>query len=429
MEHPLVCLQTNVTAVVLGGCRDELPHRIKVIVTAPFPVAMESRQSVGVRQCLCCLGWFSLPVLTEGDTFMAVSWQWCQEGRPFVRALVGQWPVLRVRACLSLAGLLACYKPGVRRGFVVLPHLFARCLAFEGLSRSEVVSVSWDPHPREPVEGVLRATSVLELEAHLLDLAVSGVVLLVGPRPCRGLRWPCLRVPVALASEGLVIPTRPCSRGSPPYFLQLGARRRGSSVSDELRRRLWRRVVVSSSESECCELLYPSELRVVFCKSSGVVARRVRAVAVRLALDSLAVVFLVWRMLASQSSLGLAGCELWLRCIAWLPCVLSEVCCWFGWCVLEGFSQSDALVVLVEVLPGPACVASAVLLAAVFSLMSRIVVLPLTCGRDSCVSPSSAFRRLLRVVVLHYGVVLPRAGADVACCALSGLRFLACGFQ
>ncbi|MQL77422.1 hypothetical protein Taro_009824, partial [Colocasia esculenta] len=32
-----------------------------------------------------------------------------------------------------------------------------------------------------------------------------------------------------------------------PYFLQLGARRRGSSVSDGLRRRLWRRVVVSSS--------------------------------------------------------------------------------------------------------------------------------------------------------------------------------------
>ncbi|MQL72169.1 hypothetical protein Taro_004499 [Colocasia esculenta] len=27
--------------------------------------------------------------------------------------------------------------------------------------------------------------------------------------------------------------------------------------------------VVSSSESECCELLYPSELRVGFCKSSG----------------------------------------------------------------------------------------------------------------------------------------------------------------
>ncbi|MQL99635.1 hypothetical protein Taro_032360 [Colocasia esculenta] len=59
------------------------------------------------------------------------------------------------------------------------------------------------------------------------------------------------------------------SRAHPPYFLQLGARRRGSSVSDGLRRQLWRRVVVSSSESECCELLYLSELRVVFCKSSG----------------------------------------------------------------------------------------------------------------------------------------------------------------
>ncbi|MQM12928.1 hypothetical protein Taro_045850 [Colocasia esculenta] len=27
-----------------------------------------------------------------------------------------------------------------------------------------------------------------------------------------------------------------------------------------------------------------------------------------------------------------------------------EVCGWFGWCVLKGFSQSGALVVLVEVL-------------------------------------------------------------------------------
>ncbi|MQL81965.1 hypothetical protein Taro_014430 [Colocasia esculenta] len=43
----------------------------------------------------------------------------------------------------------------------------------------------------------------------------------------------------------------------------------------------------------------------------------------------------------------------------------------------------------------------------VWKCQSRIVVLPLACGRDSCVSPSSAFRRLLEVVVLHYGVVLP----------------------
>ncbi|MQL76480.1 hypothetical protein Taro_008885, partial [Colocasia esculenta] len=101
----------------------------------------------------------------------------------------------------------------------------------------------------------------------------------------------------------------------------------------------------------------------------------------------------------------LLGCVLWLLCV-W-PCVpvlcardaeLSRtVCCCSGesfsqdhfvlvsvvvvlpqslrcavglagafWRV---FSQSGALVVLVEVLPGPACVASAVLLVAVFSLM------------------------------------------------------------
>ncbi|MQL97334.1 hypothetical protein Taro_030025 [Colocasia esculenta] len=430
---------------------------------------------------------------------------------------------------------------------------------------------------------------------------------------------------------------------------------------------------------------------------ASVVARRVRAVAAQLALDSLAVVFLVWRTLASQSRC-LACCVaplvercntyLWLLS-AWCWLVVSssevlleffsvgsglfrahfcccgatsgfEVCCWLGWCVLEGFSQNDALVVLVEVLPGPACVASTVLLATVFSLMvcvlwswglcilvkvlprialcrfwqrffpgvlcvrspqscfvlfwlsllslslcedelslfpvgvsllqsswalsvkvlcpwpcvwllhwpaclvvrfqvfsavltdfvcpcglggllcscaqraladgglvsvvvldwlcfiwkcqSRVVVLPLACGRDSCVSPSSTFRRLLGVVVLHYGVMLPEcaslrpsggvtfpgvafwvelfaplvplflygtvvmrnqgspmgpgksdehplyeeltvvmrnqgspmgpgksdehplyeeltAGADVACCALSGLRFLVCGFR
>ncbi|MQL95193.1 hypothetical protein Taro_027861, partial [Colocasia esculenta] len=109
----------------------------------------------------------------------------------------------------------------------------------------------------------------------------------------------------------------------------------------------------------------------------SVVAQRVRAIAARLVLDSLAVVFLVWRMLASKSRCArdaeLSRCFVChvaplvelaaalpsrLRCISWLPCVLVK---------------SDALVVLVEVLLGPACVASAVLLAAVFSLMVRVV--------------------------------------------------------
>ncbi|MQM11519.1 hypothetical protein Taro_044426, partial [Colocasia esculenta] len=84
------------------------------------------------------------------------------------------WPMThsRVCACLALVGLVVCYNPAIRRGFVVLPHLFARCLALEGLSRSKVVSIAWDPHPREPVEGVLRATSEHEL-SHVVVLGMG----------------------------------------------------------------------------------------------------------------------------------------------------------------------------------------------------------------------------------------------------------------
>ncbi|MQL67802.1 hypothetical protein Taro_000076 [Colocasia esculenta] len=38
----------------------------------------------------------------------------------------------------------------------------------------EVVTVTWDPHPREPVEGVLYATSVLELAATRQTLELRG---------------------------------------------------------------------------------------------------------------------------------------------------------------------------------------------------------------------------------------------------------------
>ncbi|MQM04307.1 hypothetical protein Taro_037104 [Colocasia esculenta] len=39
---------------------------------------------------------------------------------------------------------------------------------------SQVVTVAWDPRPREPVEGVLRATSVLELAAQQADFGAEG---------------------------------------------------------------------------------------------------------------------------------------------------------------------------------------------------------------------------------------------------------------
>ncbi|MQL83617.1 hypothetical protein Taro_016118 [Colocasia esculenta] len=40
--------------------------------------------------------------------------------------------------------------------------------------QQEVVTVAWDPRPQEPVEGVLRATSVLELAAQQADSGAEG---------------------------------------------------------------------------------------------------------------------------------------------------------------------------------------------------------------------------------------------------------------
>ncbi|MQM12772.1 hypothetical protein Taro_045691 [Colocasia esculenta] len=79
--------------------------------------------------------------------------------------------LLRVYACIFLLGLSWVTSQRFGTVSVVLAPPFARRLALEGLSRSEVVSISWDPCPREPVEGVIRATSMLELAA---DRANSG---------------------------------------------------------------------------------------------------------------------------------------------------------------------------------------------------------------------------------------------------------------
>ncbi|MQL98980.1 hypothetical protein Taro_031697, partial [Colocasia esculenta] len=492
------------------------------------------------------------------------------------------------------------YVASVRRGFVVLPRLFAWCLALEGLSCSEVVSISWDPRPREPVEVVLQATSVLELAAHVWDaegfgvlswrrpdsplsyclslhwiwshVVVSGVrpqlgwaavlrVLCVSvaalSRPCAGAEtrasggsrfgvllvlwshswvlardgtdvcsfptWRCVRGPRcakhyfrfvpdsvvldALAGEGLVIPTGPCSRGSPPYFFQLGARRRGSSVSDGLQRRLWRRVLSAAVRASIVSSCSLSELRAVFCKSSGSVggdenfgpwlqlllcrmrgecgrsACSCRSGTVGAALAGSGLPYVkdacepvqaeVHRLVAlfsgggflelfvvvlvSVSAVALAG-AFWRvfpeRCLGGSGggsprtglrssqdrplSLLAEVLprsalysfrativlpLWFEVCRLVGL-RSDGGLVSVVVL-GWLCF--------IWKCQSRVVVLPLAFGRDSCVSPSSDFRQLLEVVVLHYGVVLPGCTslveADVACCTLSGLWFLACGFR
>ncbi|MQL86670.1 hypothetical protein Taro_019202, partial [Colocasia esculenta] len=401
-----------------------------------------------------------------------------------------------------------------------------RCLALEALSRSEVVSVSWDTHPREPVEGVLWATSMLELAADWADFRAEGKMspvlgcqsvmapACVASRPCgvSGVRGgSTCGLSTLWRSEVAVLAVRHCShlvvawltpllpsaRGSPSRELDVG-RVAEAAVAP---------CVVNSSESECYPWVatrpsgslagvrevgslqwYQSEesteifkevitiafpkkgvrlpckfcVRAAVCCScccvacvACVVARHVHAVVARLVVDSLAVVFPYGGQLQGSPGvvllvifgaslphlpvvvvgLVLIGCELWLRCIAWLPCVLS-----------------GALVVLVDILPGPACVASAVLLAAVFSLMvgssqecfvfvsghrcvapvvrDELSLLPvglsmLQSAWALSVKGAGGLLRFLASCVLTQMVVW--AGASVAGCALSGLRSFASG--
>ncbi|MQL72531.1 hypothetical protein Taro_004881, partial [Colocasia esculenta] len=94
--------------------------------------------------------------VTKGDTFVAVSWRRSQE----------------VRVCLVLAGLVLGYKPAVRRGSCcVCPACSLGAWHLRPCPVQRLSLLSETPHPREPVEGVLWATSVLELAA---DLANSG---------------------------------------------------------------------------------------------------------------------------------------------------------------------------------------------------------------------------------------------------------------
>ncbi|MQL91365.1 hypothetical protein Taro_023976, partial [Colocasia esculenta] len=127
---------------------------------------------------------------------------------------------------------------------------------------------------------------------------------------------------------------------------------------------------------------------------ASVVTRCVRAMVAQLVVDSLAVVFPIWKTIAGKSrrsafgplghlsvvvvSLVLVGCELWLRCIAWLPCVLMRfprtLCC----CLGEGFPQDYSVVVSsIVVLPQGLSFSqdrlALLLLAAVFSLKVCVV--------------------------------------------------------
>ncbi|MQM04599.1 hypothetical protein Taro_037403 [Colocasia esculenta] len=154
--------------------------------------------------------------------------------------------------------------------------------------------------------------------------------------------------PICVARPRLVVVALRCS---PPYFLQLGAHRHASSVSDGLRRRLWRRVVVNSSESEHCgdanfvalegfrdvgslQLVcgFPAssyavggELQLLLRRVlASVVARCVHHMVARLAVDSLEVVFPIWRTLAGKSRCGRALQHLHVVVSVWCWLVVSS---------------------------------------------------------------------------------------------------------
>ncbi|MQL75374.1 hypothetical protein Taro_007745 [Colocasia esculenta] len=286
---------------------------------------------------------------------------------------------------------------------VVLAPPFAQCLELEGLSHSEVVSIACDPHPRELVEGVLRATSVLELTADWADSGAEGktrpVLLVVSASVFSRFRGPVLECQSVVAPA--CVASRPCG---------MSMVRGGSTCGPST---LWK--------FEVAMLAYPavgvprftafegsflfSEFLLLWPVRDCMVIQRVHAMVAQLAVDSLVVVFpyggrlqtspgavllvvfdafdclciakaeraYVWRglhrcrvvacgtalrhLFVVVVGLVLAGCELWLRCIAWLPCVLVRFPRTIFYCPVRSgeFSQSSALVVLVEVLPGPAC--------------------------------------------------------------------------
>ncbi|MQL90117.1 hypothetical protein Taro_022703 [Colocasia esculenta] len=85
----------------------------------------------------------------------------------------------------------------------------------------------------------------------MVSASVSRVAFTVCPTPLVSAR---VVVPTALAGEGLVIPTGPCSRGSPPTFFSRGSSSWELGVGRVVEAAV-APCVVSSSESECCELL------------------------------------------------------------------------------------------------------------------------------------------------------------------------------
>ncbi|MQM07867.1 hypothetical protein Taro_040712 [Colocasia esculenta] len=384
----------------------------------------------------CCLAVGRWPCLGSGLLMLNATGRYVvfrSEGSTLVVATLWR-QVLAVRTCLgwpmALLGVsgrgavVAC----AARLVLVISQLcrfcggrpasspFAQCLALEGLSHSEVVSISWDPvlvSLLRVAPGYERARvgSPRERTLELREKRAAEAGARLASIAC-GLRVPLL----ATSGGGLVVvvvtafpydvskfyngtgvygfPTWWCVHG-PRWFY------------------LW--------------ALDPVELQLLLCRVRGDCDRSVFVPWWRVAVDSLAVDFPL-----RELACGVAFTSAWLlpvepvegvptllafpllkgRVLCYVCRVASlvercDTCLWLlsAWCWLvvssgevlpeffsvgsgrsenrcycpgEGFSQdcfalNDALVVLVEVLLGLACIVSAVPLAAVFSLMVRII--------------------------------------------------------
>ncbi|MQM22532.1 hypothetical protein Taro_055585 [Colocasia esculenta] len=254
MEHPVVCLSTDVATTVR-------------VVTSVEASALSGVTLSRRGGCLHCLGPPSSGVF-EGvfgaTSVLELAADWANSGAE------GKMRFGQRRRVVSRALLVGLGHRGWLEFFPAqTSHSLSHCLALRwfrshvgrresrltsGEGGQSVVALACVASRPCGLSGV-RGGSVCQPST----LWRSEVVVLVVRR----------RSHLVVASEGLVIPNGPCSRGSPPLLPSA----RGSS-SRELgvewvAEAAVTPCVVSSSGSECWELLYLSELRVVLCMFSG----------------------------------------------------------------------------------------------------------------------------------------------------------------
>ncbi|MQM08819.1 hypothetical protein Taro_041676 [Colocasia esculenta] len=144
----LVVVCQKATGILSRSGGDRLTVMFPSVVQFQFPTVAEIRRRHLGRRDFVATGWPS-PSSPEGDVPMVAF--------RLPSFYYAWW-------CSKFSGRALCRFCGGHPS----SSTFARCLALEGLSRSEVVSVSWDPHPHEPVEGGSRLRVCLSWQPTLV---------------------------------------------------------------------------------------------------------------------------------------------------------------------------------------------------------------------------------------------------------------------